>query len=249
MKLSSSLLEFLSHYSSDADKNVDAILKAYKTIEAAGIPIDKEVRKAIAQTGLKAEKFVNKIIAAFENLKEQKLDGDSALCKTVFLSCKSSTKTAGKVIKAVLLCRQANTPLSKDAHSTLLKNPAIALLQAKSFITLFGKSTSTMSIAEEPEEVGLIAKYQAAQLDLQKLIESQTLRCKEAEEKKQFDGSASEGLSEATQLKETLAAGGNIHALRDKYRHEFRNLDVHQIYLRFKAILNAPENRPTLKRG
>ena len=242
------ILEALSNYSSDAGKRVDAILKAYKMIETAGVPIDKEVRKAIANANLKAEKYASKIISAFETLKELKLDEDSALCKTVFLSCKSSTKTAKKVVEAVLLCRQINTPFSADAHSTLLKRPAIALLQARAFITHFGKPTPTMSLAEEPEEMGLIAKYQAALLDLEKCIQSHALRCKKAEEEKQYDVSASEGLSEATKLKETLAAGGNIHALRDKYRHEFRNLDVNQIYLRFKGILNAPENRTSLKR-
>ncbi len=243
------ILEVLA-YSREADKSLDAILKAYKKIDDARVPIDKEVRKAIARANLKAEKYADNIIANFDKLKEQKLDGDSAVCKTVFLACQTSRNTAKKVIKAASLCQQAEIPLPQDTRSTLLKTPSISMIQARLF-THFGKSAPesvlAKSLAQEPEEMGLIAEYQAALSDLDKLIETETARYNQSKERHDFDVSASEAKHEATSLKQTLELGGNIHALRSKTRHEFRNHDVNEIYLRFKKIIAAPENRLDLK--
>ncbi len=221
-----------------SEADVDRMITSYQELQNAGLEKHPVARKLFFENFDHLCFKVSNLISDYTTLKQEGLDMDETLRYVMshHYEYRHDKTLASRILVTAKKLKERGMYDEID-----VRNKAFSY-------TDVNKEDSIMNAFALLREAKLEKETDFRQAALRSFLdieaETETLRSKEAEKDKRFHDH--DGLSESTSLKETLAAGGNIEVLKDKYRHEFRDHNVNDFYHRFKKILTAPENRMAL---
>ncbi len=121
----------------NADDIAASITYSFKKLNELGIEVDTELRQAVIQYSSDSHIEPSRAMFIFEKLKEcgleKSLKENSTIFKKLFFHCKDIYELGiTNSFQALSLCQQAGLKLSAELCDTILKDPVISVLRAKS---------------------------------------------------------------------------------------------------------------------